>query len=112
MPVSVVVFLMLPAAHRQAAGVAELRIFGFHARGNFRNIRDNIGAQPHGVGRTGLLGVGAGWSWSVGLGVNLGVGQVEPIKQCAGQQCQPANQAHSPHLDRPSFENRLHAQQK
>jgi len=105
MPVSVVVFRMfasgaLAVGHRNTAGLAELRIFRRHARGDLRDVRDNIGAQPHGVGRTSLFDFRTG----------LGVGSVELIKQCAGQQRQPANKAYSPHLGLPlGLENQFYA---
>lgn len=85
--------------HRQAAGWAELRGFRFHARRDFYDVRDDIGAQPHGVGRTGLLGVG------IGRNVGLGAGPIELIKQRASQQRQPANKAYRPHVDCPHLEN-------
>jgi hypothetical protein len=96
MPVSAVVFYILACValaggHRGTAGLAELRIFCRHARRDLHNVRDSIGAQPHGVGCTGLFDFGTG----------LGVGPVELIKQRAGQQRQPANKAYSPHIGLP-----------
>jgi hypothetical protein len=88
----------LSAVHGQSARRAELRGFCFHACGDLRHIRDGIAAQPHGVGRTGLLGAGAAWG-------TLGIGPIELIKQHAGQQRQPANKAYRPHMDCPHPEN-------
>ncbi len=45
------------AAHRGDAGRAELRMLGFHAGGDLRHVRNELRAEPHGVGRAGLLDV-------------------------------------------------------
>ena len=56
------------AAHRGDTGRAELRMFRFHAGGDLRYIRNELRAEPHGVGRAGLLDVRT----------HLGVGPISP----------------------------------
>jgi hypothetical protein len=87
MPDPAMMGFVLAATHRQAARLAELRIFGFHASRHFRDIRNDIGAQPHRVGRAGLLLIGTA----------LSAGAIETPNQGADQQHETANKMHSPH---------------
>jgi hypothetical protein len=90
MPIRMVVVYRVLATtlHHCAAGLAELRKLCRHARRDLRDVRNDVGAQPHGVARASLLGIGAA----------LSVGPVKAAKQCADQQCQPANVTNGPHL--------------
>ena len=45
------------AGHGHAALLADLRALCFHAGGDFRPVRDEVGTKPHRIGRTSLLNV-------------------------------------------------------
>jgi len=62
-------------------------MFRFHASGDFRDVRNKFGAQPHGVGRAGLLDVRIG----------LGARPLKSIERCAGQQRQQTDKTHDPY---------------
>jgi hypothetical protein len=85
------------ASHNEAAGRAQLPVFRFHAGGDFRHVRDGIGAQPHRVTRAGLL--------SIRAALRVGAGEAE--KNRPGQQCQTAYDTHDPHFVVPVFEKPL-----
>jgi hypothetical protein len=87
MPGPAMMGFVLAAAHRQAARLAELRIFRVHASRHFRDVRNDVGAQPHRVGRAGLLL----------FGTALSTGAIEAPNQGADQQHETANKTHSPH---------------
>jgi hypothetical protein len=88
------------AGHGQAALFADLRVLCFHADGDFRPIRDELGTQTHCVGRTGLLNTDR-----ARLGGALGTGLVKATKkQRADRQYQPANKKCGPHLSYPGLE--------
>lgn len=75
------------AAHCHAAGFAELRGLGFHAGGNLRHVRNNIGTKPHGVGGACLAdGV-----------TTLGSRAVDTTKQDGREQDKRAGQVNDPH---------------
>ena len=94
------------AGHGHAALFADLRVLCFHAGGDFRPIRDDIGTQPHRIGRTNLLNVDRGRA----RGGALGAGLVKTTKeQRADRQCQPANEKRGPHLSCPGLEKNAHA---
>ena len=98
-----------PAAapgHGHAALFADLRVLGLHAGGDFLPIRDEVGTQPHRIGRTNLLNVDRGRAW----GGALGAGLVKAAKeQRADRQCQPANEKRGPHLSCPGLEKNIHS---
>lgn len=52
----VMVVLVASAYHYEATWLAELRPLRFHASGYLRDIRNDVGAQAHRVGRAGLAG--------------------------------------------------------
>jgi hypothetical protein len=88
------------AGHGQAALFADLGVLCFHADGDFRPIRDELGTQPHRIGRTSLLNVDRGRA-----GGTLGAGLVKATKkQRADRQYQPANNKCGPHLSYPGLE--------
>ena len=88
------------AGHGQAALFADLCVLCFHADGDFRPIRDELGTQPHCIGRTSLLDTDR-----AGAGGALGAGLVKATKeQRADRQCQPANKKCGPHLSYPGLE--------
>ena len=90
--------------HGYAALFADLRVLCFHADGDFRPIRDELGAQPHRIGRTCLLNVDRGRARGGALGASL----VKATKeQRADRQCQPANEKRGPHLSYPGLEKTL-----
>lgn len=92
------------ASHGHAALFADLRVLCFHADGDFRPIRDELGAQPHRIGRTCLLNVDRGRARGGALGASL----VKATKeQCADRQCQPANEKRGSHLSYPGLEKTL-----
>jgi hypothetical protein len=94
------------AGHGHAALFADLRVLCFHAGGDFRPVRDEVGTQPHRIGRTNLLNVDRGRA----RGGTLGTGLVEATKeQSADRQCQPANEKHGPHLSYPGLEKNSHS---
>src|SRR4029077_15755346 len=75
------------AAHRHAAGLAELSGLGFHAGSNLRHVRNNIGTKPHGIGGACLAdGV-----------ATLGGRAVDTTKQDGCQQYKRAGQVNDPH---------------
>jgi len=88
------------AGHGHAALFADLRVLCFHADGDFRPVRDELGTQPHCIGRTSLLDTDR-----AGAGGALGTGLVRATKeQRADRQCQPANKKRGPHLFYPGLE--------
>jgi hypothetical protein len=92
------------AGHGYAALFADLRVLCFHAGGDFRPVRDEVGTQPHRIGRTNLLNVDMGRA----RGGTLGAGLVEAAKeQSADRQYQPANEKRGPHLSYPGLEKTL-----
>src|SRR5580700_7197138 len=96
------------AGHGHAALFADLRVLCFHAGGDFHPIRDDIGTQPHRVGRTNLLNVNGGRT-----GGALGAGLVKAAKeQRADRQCQPANEKRGPHLSYPGLEKNSRSRAK
>ena len=56
--------------HGDAALFADLRVLGLHAGGDFLPIRDEVGTQPHRIGRANLLDV----DWRLTGGGALGTG--------------------------------------
>ena len=114
MRVAMVVIVVHPApaaatpttGHGHAALFADLRVLCFHAGGDFRPIRDELGAQPHRIGRTNLLNVDGGRA----RGGALGTGLVKATnEQRADRQCQPANEKRGPHLSYPGLEKNSHS---
>jgi hypothetical protein len=88
------------AGHGHTALFADLRVLCFHADGDFRPIRDELGTQPHCIGRTSLLNT----DWASAGGA-LGAGLVKAVKeQRADRQYQPANKKCGPHLSYPGLE--------
>src|SRR5277367_3188381 len=93
------------AGHGHAALFADLRMLCFHAGGDFHPIRDEVGTQPHRIGRTDLLNVDGGRT-----GGALGGGLVKATnEQRADRQCQPANEKRGPHLSCPGLEKNAHS---
>jgi len=74
------------AAHGDAARFAKLPILRFHARGDPRDVRDDIGTKPHCIGRARLAGRIAA----------LGGRAIETTKQ-QGEQGNRAGQVNDPH---------------
>jgi hypothetical protein len=108
MRVAMVVIVVHPApaaatpasGHGHAALFADLRVLCFHADGDFRPIRDELGTQPHCIGRTSLLNTDRGRA-----GGALGAGLIKATKeQRADRQYQPANKKYGPHLSYPGLE--------
>jgi hypothetical protein len=96
-----------PAArHSYAALFADLRVLCLHAGGDFHPIRDELGAQPHRIGRTNLLNIDRGRARCGALGTGLMKATKE---QRADRQCQPANEKHGPHLFYPGLEKNSHS---
>src|SRR5579864_4203009 len=88
------------AGHGHAALFADLCVLGFHAGGDLRPIRDELGTQPHRVGRASLLHTDR-----AGARGALGAGLVKAAnEQRADRQRQPANEKHGPHLSCPGLE--------
>lgn len=94
------------AGHGQAALFADLRVLCFHAGGDFHPIRDDIGTQPHRIGRTNLVNIDRGRARRGALGTGLMKATKE---QRADRQCQPANEKHGPHLFYPGLEKNSHS---
>ena len=94
------------SGHGHAALFADLRVLCFHAGGDFHPIRDDIGTQPHRIGRTNLLDVDRGRARGGALGAGLGKATK---KQRADRQCQPANEKRGPHLSCPGPEKNAHS---
>jgi hypothetical protein len=94
------------AGHGHAALFADLRVFSFHAGGDFHPVRDELGAQPHRIGRTNLLDIDRGRARRGTLGAGLMKATKE---QRADRQCQPANEKHGPHLFYPGLEKNSHS---
>jgi hypothetical protein len=94
------------AGHGHAALFADLRVLCFHAGGDFHPIRDELGAQPHRIGRTNLLNIDRGRARRGALGTGLMKATKE---QRADRQCQPANEKHGPHLFYPGLEKNSHS---
>src|SRR5271156_2601605 len=93
------------AGHGHAALFADLRVLRFHADGDFRPVRDELGTQPHRVRRTSLLNIDRGRA-----GGALGTGLVKAAKKRrADRQYQPANEKRGPHLSYPGLEKSSHA---
>jgi hypothetical protein len=77
------------ARHGDATFLAELRPFGLHASSGLGHVRDRIAAEPHRIGRTGLLDVGG----------HLGTGSANAAKkEHANRQRQPAHKENGSHL--------------
>jgi hypothetical protein len=94
------------AGHSHAALFADLRVLRFHAGGDFHPIRDDVGTQPHRVGRANLLDVDGARTG----GGALRTGLVKATKeQRADWQCQPANEKRGPHLSYPGLEKNSHS---
>jgi hypothetical protein len=94
------------AGHGHAALFADLRVLCFHAGGDFRPIRDELGAQPHRIGRANLLNVDR----CRARGGALGTGLVKATKkQRTHRQYQPANEKRGPHLSYPGLEKNSHS---
>jgi hypothetical protein len=89
MPVSAAARFVLAAGHGGATGFAQLRAFRHHAGRDFRYVRNNIGAQLHGVGRASLLDFWADF------GVDPAI---KSTKQYAGQKNRQASKTHDPHM--------------
>src|ERR1700689_1238702 len=86
--------------HGHAALFTDLRVLCLHAGGDFRPIRDELGTQPHRIGRASLLDIDR-----TRTGSALGTGLVKATKeQRADRQCQPANKKRGPHLSYPGLE--------
>src|SRR5580704_12127949 len=94
------------AGHGHAALFADLRVLCFHAGRDFHPVRDEVGTQPHRIGRTNLLNVDRGRA----RGRALGAGLVKATKeQRADRQYQPANEKRGPHLSYPGLEKSSHS---
>jgi hypothetical protein len=88
MPGPVVMAVLVASAyHDEATWLAELRPLRFHARGYLRHVRNNVGAQPHRVGRAGLARRVAA----------LRRRAIDAINKDTGQQRQPAKETSNPH---------------
>jgi hypothetical protein len=88
--------------HNKATGRAQLRIFCFHAGGDFRHVGDGIGAQPHRVARACLLGFLAA----------LSIGAIAAENNDPGQKREPADDTDDPQIHcfiAPGVEKRLRA---
>src|ERR1700685_1959519 len=91
--------------HGHAALFADLRVLGLHAGGDFLPIRDEVGTQPHRIGRANLLDVDG----RLAGGGALGAGLLKATKQPrADRQCQPANEKRRPHLSFPALGKSSH----
>jgi hypothetical protein len=55
-PVVAAVLVTSAACHDEPTGFAELRSLRFHARGDLRYIRNDVGAQPHCIRCASLAG--------------------------------------------------------
>jgi hypothetical protein len=81
--------------HGHAALRTDLGVLCFHAGGDLHHVRNDVGAQPHRIGRAGLLHRGG----------DLGAGATHAAKKkCANRQRQPANKENGPHLVFPGVE--------
>lgn len=77
------------SGHGHAALGAELRTLRLHAGGRPRHVGDGVAAEPHRIGRTGLLHIDR----------HLGPSSAQAAeKKCADRQCQPANEENGSHL--------------
>jgi len=94
------------AGHGHAALFADLRVLCFHAGGDFRPIRDELGAQPHRIGRTNLFNIDRGRARRGALGTGL---VKAAKKRRADRQYQPANEKRGPHLSYPGLEKNSHS---
>jgi hypothetical protein len=83
MPVTAV--LMPRMRYRQAAFLAQLRVFGGHAFGYFRHVRNEIGTKPHRVGCACLPLLGSA----------LSGGGVETDQQQTSRQRRPEDKTHT-----------------
>jgi hypothetical protein len=93
------------AGHGHAALLTDLRVLCFHAGGDFRPIRDELGTKPHRVRRTSLFSVDGGRARGA-----LGPGLLKATKeQRADRQCQPASEKRGPHLSYPGLEKSSHS---
>jgi len=75
--------------HGDTARLAELRPFPHHARFDPVRVRNELGAEPHRVGRAGLACFGH---------TILGRGGVEADQKCADGQRQPKRETHGTHM--------------
>ena len=93
------------AGHGHAALFADLCVLCFHADGDFRPVRDELGTQPHRVRRASLLNTDRGRA-----GGALSTGLVKAAKKRrADRQYQPANEKRGPHLSYPGLEKNSHS---
>lgn len=82
-----------PTVHRDAAGLTELRVLGFHAGSDLRHVGDEVSTKPHGV-------------WGAGLAclvIALRVGSGNAEKQCEDCHRRKTNTTNKPHSDLPQF---------
>jgi hypothetical protein len=87
--VPVAVMAATHAPHGDTARLAELRPFPHHARFDPVRVRNELGAEPHRVGRAGLACFGH---------TILGRGGVEADQKCADGQRQPKRETHGTHM--------------
>ena len=74
---------LMAAGHGRPALRTDLSALALHARRDFRNVRDELGAQPHRIRRTGLPHVNG-----------LGTGALQAADQkCADRQRQTADES-------------------
>ncbi len=80
-------FVPAAAAHRGETDGAQLGVLGLHAGGDLRHVGNEFRAQPHGIGRAGLLDVLA----------DRGIGAVGLIERRGRKQRQQTDKTHDPH---------------
>lgn len=93
MPAMVLVVVMVPrpslfsAVHGDAARLAQLRMFGLHAGGDLGHVRNDVGAQSHGVRCASL-------PFSIGA---LRIRAADAVSECTGEDRQHADRTKNPH---------------
>lgn len=85
-PIMAMTRFLLASSHRHTARLTELRIFRVHAGRDFRNVRNEVGAQPHRVRCARLLG----------FRIALSIGAIEAPEKRANQH-HTANKSYGPH---------------
>jgi hypothetical protein len=78
----------MPGTYRRGTFGTELPAFRKHAPLDLVRVRDEVGTQPHRIGRAGLAYIDAGF---------LGSGAMESAQKRTNRQSEPADETHKTH---------------